>query len=163
AFAASLLALALIPDAARAQPARVFLSAQGSDGNPCTFASPCRTFQHAHGVVANNGEIDVPDPAGYGPLTITQALRIQGHAFAGLTVASGGTGITAAAGAGEAVSLNGLLIDGAHVGNFGISFTSGKFLAIENCVVRGFLLNAIDFEPVGTSKLAVANTVVADS
>src|SRR5215471_18886117 len=89
AIAASLLAFMLIPNAAQAQPTRVFVAAQGSDGNPCTFALPCRTFQHAHDVVAAKGEIDVLDPAGYGSLTITKAISIQGHGFAGLAVTSG--------------------------------------------------------------------------
>src|SRR6516165_7290011 len=77
-----------------AQAQRVFVSATGLDTNPCTFASPCRSFQHAHDVAAANGEIDVLDPAGYGPVTITKAISIQGHGFSGITVASGGTGIT---------------------------------------------------------------------
>ena len=38
-------ACALNADLAQAQPTRVFVAAQGSDGNPCTFALPCRTFQ----------------------------------------------------------------------------------------------------------------------
>ena len=62
--------------AAPAQAQRVFVSATGSDGNPCSFASPCRTFQHAHDVASANGEIDVLDPAGYGAVTITKAISI---------------------------------------------------------------------------------------
>jgi hypothetical protein len=46
----------LPPIAAQAAPLRVFVAAQGSDSNACTFAAPCRTFQHAHDVVASNGE-----------------------------------------------------------------------------------------------------------
>ena len=65
AIAASLLAPGLISNPAQAQ-SRVFVAAQGSDANPCTFAQPCRTFQHAHDVVAAYGEIDALDPAGYG-------------------------------------------------------------------------------------------------
>jgi hypothetical protein len=66
AIAASLLVLSLIASPAEAQPTRVFVPAQGLDSNPCTFAQPCRTFQHAHDVVAAYGEIDALDPAGYG-------------------------------------------------------------------------------------------------
>src|ERR1700686_5098439 len=66
------LAFAAMLSAVPAQAQRVFVSATGSDGNPCTFASPCRSFQHAHDVVAAGGEIDVLDPAGYGALTINK-------------------------------------------------------------------------------------------
>src|SRR5262249_4928433 len=89
AIAASLLALTLDITAAQAQPARVFVSATGNDANSCSFAAPCRTFQHAHAVVAAKGEIDVLDPAGYGPLTVSKSISIQGHGFAGISVASG--------------------------------------------------------------------------
>src|SRR6516162_4145543 len=78
-------------DPAQAQ-SRVFVSATGSDGNPCTFAAPCRSFQHAHDVTSANGEIDVIDPAGYGPLTISKSISIQGHGFSGISVPSSGVG-----------------------------------------------------------------------
>src|SRR5215510_642454 len=110
-FTASMLALASLVEPAQAQPTRVFVAAQGSDSNPCTFALPCRTFQHAHDVVAAKGEIDVLDPAGYGALSITKAISIQGHGFAGLAVTSG-NGISISAGANDKINLRGLLIDG---------------------------------------------------
>ena len=69
-FAAAVIIVSLYATSALAQ-SRVFVAAQGSDSNPCTFAAPCRTFQHAHDVLAANGEIDVLDPAGYGALTIS--------------------------------------------------------------------------------------------
>src|SRR5262245_2868298 len=83
---AALTSVLLIPPAPGWTQTRVFVAAQGSDGNPCTFALPCRTFQHAHDTVAAGGEIDVLDPAGYGALTIRKAISIQGHGFAGISV-----------------------------------------------------------------------------
>src|SRR5262245_63956926 len=112
AIAASLFALSINAGVAQAQPTRVFVAAQGNDANSCTFALPCRTFQHAHDVVAAGGEIDVLDPAGYGQVIITKAISIQGHGFAGIAVASGGIGISVIAGDNDTVALNGLLIDG---------------------------------------------------
>src|SRR5262249_36847586 len=112
AFAAALLALGLIPASAQAQGAtREFVSAPGSDGNPCSFAAPCRTFQHAHDTVAAGGEIDVLDPAGYGAVTITKSISIQGHGFSGISASSGGTAITINAGTTGIVNLTGLLIE----------------------------------------------------
>src|SRR5262245_55740375 len=78
---------------AQAQPARVFLAALGSDSNPCTFAAPCRTFQHGHDTVAAGGEIDVLDPAGYGALIISKSISIQGHGFGGISTGSGITAV----------------------------------------------------------------------
>ncbi len=106
---------------AQAQPAKVFVAAQGSDSNPCTFAQPCLSFQHAHDTVAAGGVIDVLGPADYGVVTITKAISIQGHGFAGLAVTSG-NGITINAGASDKVSLRGLLIDGVGSGSNGLDF-----------------------------------------
>jgi hypothetical protein len=155
-----------------AQAQRVFVSATGSDGNPCTFASPCRSFQHAHDTTAAGGEIDVLDPAGYGALTITKAISIQGHGFSGVSVASGANGITINAGPSDAVTLNGLLIEGAGIGYNGIVFNSGASLAVSNCVVQNFFYNGVGvstgngiyIHPTsGTALVTITNTIVQNN
>jgi hypothetical protein len=146
--------------AAQAQT-RVFVAAQGSDGNPCTFAAPCRTFQHAHDVVAANGEIDVLDPAGYGTLVISKAISIQGHDFSGMTVGSGGTGIVINAGINDVVHLRGIIIEGAGVGQNGIYFITGKALTIDSVVVRNFTGSGIALGPTVVTAIAISNTYVS--
>jgi hypothetical protein len=151
--------------AAPAQAQRVFVGATGSDSNPCTFTSPCRSFQHAHDVAAANGEIDVLDPAGYGALTISKAISIQGHGFSGISVSSSGTGITINAPATDVVHLNGLLIEGGHVGLEGIQFNSGKSLTIENCVVRNMTGDGLLLETLASTAqtLAVSDSYFSDN
>src|SRR5690242_4814983 len=146
---------------AHALPARVFVSGTGSDSNACTFLAPCRTFQHAHDSVAAGGEIDVLTPAGYGPLTITQAISIQGHGFSGISAPSGNA-ITINAGASDKINLRGLLIDGVGTGTAGISCNNlvGS-LNIQDSLIRNTQLG-IDFEPSGSSALFVSDTVVSD-
>src|SRR5262249_5064091 len=130
-------------------------AAQGSDANPCTFSLPCRTFQHAHDVVAANGEIDVLDPAGYGKVVITKAISIQGHGFAGLAVTSG-DGITINSVTPIKVSLRGLLLDGVGSGGRGILFLGIGSLDIQDCVIRNFTNPGIWFEPNDISALSVS-------
>jgi hypothetical protein len=164
ALLAAALACSLFAEPALAQ--RVFVSATGSDSNPCTFVSPCRSFQHAHDVTSANGEIDVIDPAGYGPLTITKAISIQGHGFSGISVPSGANGITINAPSTAAVHLNGLLIDGNNVGGAGILFNTGKSLTVENCIVRRSRGGSgLAFRPNGTTKstLAVSDSYFSDN
>ena len=171
AIAASLLALSLSPNSAQAQgPARVFVAAQGSDANPCTFAQPCRTFQRAHDVVAAGGEIDVLDPAGYGALAINKAISIEGHGFAGITVTSGNAISIINAGAGDVVTLRGLIIKGIGAsGNNGIVFTTGEGLAVENCTISNMSGGSISgkgiaFLPtIANAKLSISNTIVNDN
>jgi Right handed beta helix region len=133
--AAALLSITVL-QATPALAQHAFVAARGSDTNPCTFAAPCRTFQHAHDTVAANGAIDVLDPADYGALTITKAITIEGRGFASIAVAGGATGITVNATLMDAVSLSGLVIEGGGIGANGIVFSGAKSLAVENCVVR---------------------------
>jgi len=153
----SMLAIGLGATPAFAQ--RVFVAAQGSDANPCTFASPCRTFQRAHDAVAAKGEIDVLDPAGYGALTITKSISIQGHGFAGITAGSG-TAITLNAGPGDNVNLRGLLVDGLGTGTDGIDFNSGANLNINECWIRNFNGVGISVTFPGPSALFVSDTLI---
>jgi hypothetical protein len=159
--AGSLVALGLGATNAQAQ-SRVFVAAQGSDSNPCTFAAPCRTFQHAHNIVAAGGEIDVLDPAGYGALTITKAISIQGHGFSGISVTISNIAMTINAGAGDKINLRGLLLEGGGIGDTGIQFNTGGSLNIQDCVIRNFQ-DGFDFLAQASSTLSVSNTVVSDN
>jgi hypothetical protein len=110
-LALAVTALASMPAHAQGV-ARVFVSGLGLDTNPCTVTQPCRTFQHAHDTAAANGEIDVLDPAGYGPVVITKGISIQAHGFSGVTqTASCGTcaAITVSVTTADPVTLNGLV------------------------------------------------------
>ena len=124
--AAVLFAFSLLP--ASAQNARSFVSAHGSDTAACTLVAPCRTFAAAFAATNAGGEVDVLDPAGYGALTINKAISIvnDGVGTAGVIVPSGGTGIIINAGPNDAVSLRGLSIEGAGVGQTGILLTPGS-------------------------------------
>ena len=158
---AAVFACSMHADPAQAQ--RVFVSGTGSDGNPCTFASPCRSFQHAHSVAPASGEIDVLDPAGYGPLTITKSISIQAHGFSGVSVPSGANGITINAGPFDAITLSGLIIDGAGAGANGIVFSAGGYLIIQDCVIHNMTGDGIHFVPNVISHLSVANTFVGNN
>jgi hypothetical protein len=166
AFAASVFMLGFNVGLAAAQT-RTFVAGQGSDSNPCTFAAPCRTFQHAHDVVAANGEIDVLDPAGYGPVIITKAISIQGHGYAGIS-GSTANGVTINAGASDQINLRGLLIDGAGSGNkAGILFNTGASLNVQDSMIRNFCCSTnatgILFFAQASSSLLVSNTVISDN
>jgi Right handed beta helix region len=149
---------------AQAQSVRTFVSPTGSDSAACSLTAPCRTFAAAYSLTTAGGEIAVLGTAGYGTLTISKAISIvNGGGFeAAIAVPSSGIGITINAGPSDAVSLRGLTIDGAGVGQTGIQFNTGASLTVENCVVR-HLRYGIDFSPNASSKLSVSNSVLADS
>jgi len=145
-FAAGL-ACSLFVAPAQAQRARTFVASYGNDGNPCTFLSPCRNFQQAVNVVAAGGEVTAIDSAGFGSIIFTQAVTISSPdgVEAGIAVPSGGIGITINAGSSDVVSLHGLTLDGAGVGEDGIKFNSGSSLRMENCIARNFKNSGLQF------------------
>jgi hypothetical protein len=119
---------------------RTFVSAQhGSDSNPCSVASPCRTFAAAISAVAAGGEVVVLDSGGYGQFTVSKAVSVETPAgiYAGVS-ATAGDGIDVSAGASDIVVLRGLTVYGFSGANDGINFTSGAALHVESCIVNGF-------------------------
>jgi hypothetical protein len=139
ALLATTLVCPLFAATAQAQRARVFVASYGSDSNPCTFGSPCKTFQNAVTVVADHGEVTAIDSAGFGPVTITNksvTITSPDGVEAGIAVASGGTGITINAGSTDTIVLRGLTIDGADVGYNGIVVNSAGNLIVTTAPCR---------------------------
>jgi hypothetical protein len=167
AFLLTLIITALASIPAHAQPTRVFVSGLGLDTNPCTVTQPCRSFQQAYNTVAVNGEINVLDPAGYGPpFTVTHGISIQGHGWGEITQgASCPTcdAITISVTTGEPVTLNGLILDGAGTGQFGINITSGLSVQILNSIVRHFQVGIINGTSTNGANLLIEDTVASDN
>src|SRR3981189_852725 len=63
---------------AQAQASRTWVSGVGDDANPCSRTAPCKTFAGAISKTAVDGEINALDPAGFGAVTITKAITIDG-------------------------------------------------------------------------------------
>ena len=168
-FPLGLLAAALIslshplPAHAQAQPIRTFVALTGSDANPCTFASPCKSVQHAHDVVAAGGEIRMLDPGSYGLVTITKAISILGDGHGGMAASGNAIAVTIAAGASDRIALRGLVIEGFGTGAEGIKLTSGASLVVQDCVIRNFTTVRIDFSPTVASSLSISRTLVTDA
>jgi hypothetical protein len=154
---------------AQAQRARVFVASYGNDSNPCTFGSPCKTFQQAINVVAVGGEVTAIDSAGFGTITINHSVTITSPpgVEAGIAApASGAAAITINAGPSDIINASGLTLNGANVSNStGIAFNSGGRLNIQDCVIRNFTGAGILFDPSSTtlSQIYVANTLIADN
>jgi hypothetical protein len=63
---------------AQAQATRTWVSGVGDDANPCSRTAPCKTFAGAISKTAPCGEISVLDPGGFGAVTITKSITING-------------------------------------------------------------------------------------
>ena len=140
---------------------RTFVSGQGLDTNPCTMTAPCRTLAVAAAATAVGGEITVLNSAGYGQLTITQALSISSRGAEASIQVPSGVGITINAPS-AAVSLRGLVIDGlGHASTTGISVVAAASVTVHDSVIRN-LATGIQATPASASLLMVSNSLVED-
>src|SRR5687768_7627993 len=73
----------LVVGVAEAQATRTWVSGVGDDVNPCSRTAPCKTFAGAISKTAAGGEISVLDPGGYGAVTMTKSIYINGTHGAG--------------------------------------------------------------------------------
>jgi hypothetical protein len=132
------------------QASRTWVSGVGDDANPCSRTAPCKTWAGAISKTALGGEIDALDPGGFGAVTITKGITLDGGGGQVASVLVSGTnGIVVQAGANDVVILRNLRINGINSTNGGgglngIRFLSGKDLNVENCYIFGFTLNGLD-------------------
>lgn len=148
------------------QASRTWVSGVGDDANPCSRTAPCKTFAGAISKTAAGGEIDALDPAGYGAVTITKAITIDGGGGQVASVLVSGTnGIVVQAGPSDVVILRNLRINGIGTGINGIRFLSGKDLNVESCYIFGFTTNGVDIAlNQGTAASAhILNTVIKNN
>jgi len=119
---------------------RTWISGVGDDVNPCSRTAPCKTFAGAISKTAAGGEIDALDPGGFGGVTITKGMTLdggQGSGFASI-LASGTNGIIINAGATDVVTIRNVSINGAGTGICGIRILAARAVFIENCEIFGF-------------------------
>jgi hypothetical protein len=138
---------------AHAQATRTWVSGVGNDADPCSRTAPCKTFAGAISKTAAGGFINVLDPGGFGTLTITKSLTVDGEgAHAGMLATSGINAIIIN-GAGIKVTLRNLTIESPTVGgpstpgNIGIRVINAAEVHIEKCWIGRFTSHAIDFNP----------------
>ncbi len=129
-----------LASAARAQATRTWVSGVGDDANPCSRTAPCKTFAGAISKTAAGGEIDALDDGGFGAVTITKSITINGGGhIAGILVA--GSGVNAViinAAATDVVILRGLAFTGLSGALNAIRYLAAKYVVVENSTIDGF-------------------------
>jgi hypothetical protein len=147
---------------AQAQASRTWVSGVGDDANPCSRTAPCKTFAGAISKTAQGGEIDALDPGGFGAVTITKAITLDGGGGQVASVLVAGTnGIVVQAGASDVVILRNLRINGisqsGNPGINGINFLAGGKLIVDNCDIFGFGTNGINIAVAAAGSFAAIN------
>jgi hypothetical protein len=161
----------VVASTGQAQATRTWVSGVGDDVNPCSRTAPCKTFAGAVSKTAAGGEIDALDPGGFGAVTLTKSMLIDGTNGAGFgsILSSGTNGVNindSLSGAPNTivVRLRNLSINGAGttLGINGVNFTSGATVHVENCVIRNFSGAGIRVATPQASRLIVSNTTISE-
>jgi hypothetical protein len=146
---------------------RTWVSGVGDDANPGSRTAPCKTFAGAISKTANPGEIDCLDPGGFGAVTITKSITLDGTGTFGSILASATTGVIINA-AGINVTLRSLSINGvgSTAGLRGVRIIAANNVHIIDCTINGFTsapgIGIVDERTAG-GRLFVVNTVVRDN
>src|SRR5215469_18226201 len=159
---------ALYTAPAFAQATRTWVSGVGDDVNPCSRTAPCKTFAGAISKTATGGEIDALDPGGYGAVTITKGITIDGGGGQVASVLVSGTnGIVVQAGPTNVVTLRNLRINGiagAGAGGLnGIRYLAVGALHIENCYIFGFTGDGINVATSTTAAFFATDTFLTNN
>jgi hypothetical protein len=146
--------LAIAP--AHAQASRTWVSGVGDDANPCSRTAPCKTFAGAISKTAPGGEIDALDPGGFGAVTITKAITLDGGGGQVASILVAGTnGVNISAAATDVIILRNLrlngLIQAGNPGLVGVQVNTAARVVIEKCDIFGF----------GTAALLVATSATS--
>ncbi|MBV8752185.1 MAG: right-handed parallel beta-helix repeat-containing protein [Hyphomicrobiales bacterium] len=129
----------------------------GDDANPCSRTAPCKTWPGAISKTVAGGEIDALDPGGFGGLTVTKSITLDGGGGqVASTLVGGSNGIVFSAGATDILVIRNIRFQGvfgngtaATPGLSGIVFNAGKALIVDNCDITGFSVNGITVNAAG--------------
>lgn len=150
--------ICLLSSAAQAQATRTWVSGVGDDANPCSRTAPCKTFAGAISKTAAGGEIDALDPAGYGAVTITKAITIDGGGGQVASILVSGTnGVVVNAGVSDVVILRNLRLNGIGTGLNGIRYLAGAALHVQYCNIFGFTQDGINVATSGANAALFVN------
>jgi hypothetical protein len=166
ALSLSILCCLLVAGSLSAQATRTWVSGVGDDVNPCSRTAPCKTFAGAISKTAACGEISVLDPGGYGAVTITKSITIDGSGTHASILNGSVNGITVfitnASDVCKTVILRELSINGGGVSGVNGGFTglSGirqissvdVALHVEHVDIAHQTLRGIDIAPTTTSR-----------
>ncbi|MEO6392944.1 MAG: right-handed parallel beta-helix repeat-containing protein [Pyrinomonadaceae bacterium] len=157
---ALIILLAAGASVAQAQATRTWVSGVGNDADPCSRTAPCKTFAGAISKTAAGGEISVLDPGGFGAVTITKSITINGNGQLAGILASLTTGIIVNAGVNDVITIKNVDINGAGNGIRGINFVAGKTLNLKNVWISGFTNEGIQFAPANGGNLVTDEVTI---
>jgi len=161
-FTNKLVSILFVASAAmHGQATRTWVSGVGDDVNPCSRTAPCKTFAGAISKTAAGGEISALDPGGFGAVTITKAITINGAGTLAGILNAGNNGIVISAAATDVVVLKNISINGSGTGLNGIRYVGGKRLEVYDSTIERVTLHGIDVSKTSAGELFLSNVKIS--
>jgi PASTA domain len=179
--AVALVVFCMTASPAFGQATRTWVSSNGNDLDPCSVTAPCRTFAGAIGKTFIGGEINALTDGGFGTVTITKSITIDGAAHHSSILSSGTTGVSIripenANDPHRRVVLRNLSINGTgasgtvgtNTGLFGVNVNNegAETVELENVRIANFSQGGIRVAPTAVSPaqmtLSLDNVFVSD-
>jgi hypothetical protein len=158
----------VLPSSAFGQATRTWVSGVGDDVNPCSRTAPCKTFAGAISKTATDGIINAMDDGGFGAVTITKGITIDGGRHTAGVLASGGINainINIASGVGRVVLRN-LDIEGngTTLGLNGVNIINARAVKIVNSQISFFSRSGVlQVSTSNPSRVIIQNTKIHDN
>jgi hypothetical protein len=142
-----------------AQNNRTWVSGTGDDANPGSRTAPCKTLAGAIAKTESGGEINCLDAGGFGSVTITKSVTIDGGGTFASILNTQTNGIIVN-GDDIVVTLRNLSIQGAGKGPNAIRFLKGAVLNIEHCGISGQTGRGIEITPGQNARVFISDTII---
>jgi len=181
AVVAVMVVLGVTASPAFGQATRTWVSNSGNDADSCSVTLPCRTFAGAISKTFINGEINVLNDGGFGAVTITKSITIDGAGHHASLLSSGTTGVTIripenANDPQRRVLLRNIGINGTgatgtvgtNTGLYGVNVSNegAETVVLENVRIANFRLGGIRVAPTAASpsvmSMSLDNVFVSD-
>ena len=150
---------------AHAQATRTWVSGVGDDANPCSRTAPCKTYAGAISKTAAGGIISTLDPGGFGAVTITKSITIEGTGTLGHILNSLVNGVIINAATTDVVVLRDLSLHGAGNGLNGVRILGAAEVYFQNVNIQNNAGDGIEIAPnVGTlTRVFVENSRIVNN
>ncbi|RYB95206.1 PASTA domain-containing protein [Nocardioides oleivorans] len=134
--------IAFTAPAANAQATRTWVSGVGDDANPCSRTAPCKTFAGAISKTAAGGTISVLDGGGFGAVTITKSITLDGTGTQASLLSIGTNAVNINNPAADVVLRNvditGTFPTGSCGGTNGVNVLAANSVRLDDVVISGF-------------------------
>jgi hypothetical protein len=151
--------------AAFGQATRTWVSGVGDDANPCSRTAPCKTFAGAISKTATGGEISVLDPGGFGAVTITKSITLNGDGtLAGILSSLAAQAILVNINSNlgtDKVIIRNISINGGGNGVRGVKFIDGDEVILDNVTISGMTDAGVDVVQTQSGNLFLLNVRIS--